>query len=73
VLAVPIYQKSALRWDQQRLGKSIDGKYLLASLRWNHAVLDGYEQQAARRRSFDWLCARKCTLPKWMRSGREQS
>jgi hypothetical protein len=33
VLAVPIYQKSALRWDQQRLGKSIDGKYLPASLR----------------------------------------
>jgi hypothetical protein len=30
VLAVPLYRKSALCWDQQRLGKSIDGNYPLA-------------------------------------------
>ena len=33
VLAVPLYQKSALCWDQQRLGKSIDRKYPLALLK----------------------------------------
>ena len=30
VLAVPLHRKSALCWDQQRLGKSIDGNYPLA-------------------------------------------
>jgi hypothetical protein len=30
VLAVPLYRKSASCWDQQRLGKSIDGNYPLA-------------------------------------------
>jgi hypothetical protein len=33
VPAVPLYQKSASCWDQQRLGKSIDGKHLLALLK----------------------------------------
>lgn len=53
VLAVPLHRKSALCWDQQRLGKSIDRKYPPALLKWNHAVSDGCGRQTARRRCLD--------------------
>ena len=53
VLAVPLHRKSALCWDQQRLGKSIDRKYPPALLKWNHAVSDGCGRLTARRRCLD--------------------
>lgn len=53
MLAVPLHRKSALCWDQQRLGKSIDRKYPPALLKWNHAVSDGCGRQTARRRCLD--------------------